>query len=367
MVPGLVPRGYITLLGAREGVGKTTLTTALAWQMTRPTGAGRFLGLEVPRAPVVYVNTDAADGQSRPVRFWLEQHRAAYPDGDMGMMHVFEPSGAGLNPEELGALEKLVSELGAALIIVDSFMGSFPGVESNRLEKALAPMLALRDLAARTGAALIVTDHLPKRAPGEKDGDRGIMGSVGKSAQARAVHLLSTVPPKDVDGRTVLKWFVEKQSFARSKYALGVEVIRTEDEDGHALSVELRPCDLPQDDGDTRGARAVMAVIAHLEASGGLQVPYADLVSVAVEKGNLRERAAKEATRKALGILGQRVEEVKLPFRGAPKVHRLKDVVPQCLKSENDVPDGKIFEAVPFALNEDLASNAEKEDEVLTW
>lgn len=368
LVPDLIPCGYITFLGAREGVGKTTLLTGLAWQMTRP-GCGEFIGRPVPRGGVIYLNTDAADGQSRPVRFWLEQHRATFPDGDMDGVTVLENSGAGLSPEEFRELLTLAEAKQARCIIIDSFMGTFPGIDGNKLDAVMLPMLALRDFAARTGAAVIVTDHLPKRAVGEKEGDRGIMGSTGKTAQARAVHLLTRVPPKEVNGLDVLRWEVRKASFSKSGYALGLEIQRTFDEEDRAVSVHLTPYDLPDEDGgpDTRGARAQDAVTAHLDGSGGELVPHAALVALAIERGNLRERAAREAVGRALGLMWERIEAVKQPGRGAPKAYRLKaDPEIQYHTATNTpeaVQDGVLFVAAPECHSSETATNTEEEGE----
>ena len=368
LVPDLIPCGYITFLGAREGVGKTTLLTGLAWQMTRP-GCGEFIGLPVPAGPVIYLNTDAADGQSRPVRFWLEQHRATFPDGEMSGVTVLENTGAGLSPEEFRELLTLAEAKQARCIIIDSFMGTFPGIDGNRLDAVMVPMLALRDFAARTGAAVIVTDHLPKKAAGEKEGDRGIMGSTGKTAQARAVHLLTRVPPREVGGLDVLRWEVRKSSFSKSGHALGLEIQRTFDEEDRAVSVYLTPYDLPEEEagGDTRGARATTAVMAHLDSSSGETVAHAALLALAVERGNLRERAAREAVGRALGLMWDRIEEVKQPGRGAPKSYRLKvDSDIQCHTATNTpeaVQDGVLFVADLECQSSLTATNAEKESE----
>ena len=372
LVPDLIPCGYITFLGAREGVGKTTILTGLGWQMTRPDG-GEFLGRPVPRGPVIYLNTDAADGRSRPVRHWLEQHQATFPDGDMDGIEVYENTGAGLSPDEFTELLKRAEEIGAQCIIIDSFMGTFPGIDGNRLDAVMLPMLALRDFAARTGAAVIVTDHLPKKAVGEREGDRGIMGSTGKTAQARAVHLLTRVPPNEVNGLDVLRWEVRKASFSKSGYALGLEVQRTFDEEDRALSVHLVPYDLPEEDtgGDTRGARATAAVMNHLDGSGGETVAHAALLALAIERGNLRERAAREAVGRALGLMWDRIEEVKQPGRGAPKAYRLKaDPEIQCHTATNSpeaVQDSVLFVAVPNCHSSPTATSAEGKLEVQTW
>lgn len=323
LVPELIPLGYITFLGAREGVGKTTLLTSLAWQMTRSEGRGEFLGETVPHGPVIYLNTDAADGEARSVRHWLEQHKHVCPDGDMRGVTVLEPTGAGLSQEELGDLLNMAREMKAKCVIIDSFMSTFVGLDANRLEQAMQPMLALRNFAAQTGAAVIVTDHLPKKAPNEKEGDRGIMGSTGKTAQARAVHLLTRVPPRDVEGREVLRWEVRKNSFARSGYALGIEVDRLEDEYGDVLGVRLNPCDLPNEDEgrDTRSDKAKAAVILALTSRVGEAVPHAELLAAAIQGGNVKERSAKQAIKEALGTLGSQVQVKTLAGRGQPKAY----------------------------------------------
>jgi AAA domain len=372
LVPDLIPCGYSTFMGAREGVGKTTLLTGLAWQMSRP-GGGEFLGRPVSPGPVIYLNTDAADGQARPVRYWLEQHRAMFPDGDMNGVTVLENTGVGLSPEEFMELLSLAEQRRARCIIIDSFMGTFPGIDGNKLDQVMGPMIALRDFAARTGAAVIITDHLPKKAVGEKEGDRGIMGSTGKGAQARAVHILTRVPPKEVEGRDVLRWEVQKASFAKRGYALGLEVERTFDEEGAALSVHLTPYDLPEEDSstDTHGGRATAAVMKHLESSGTQDVPHAELLALAIERGNLRDRAAREAVGRALGLLWDRIEEVKQPGRGAPKAYRLKAAPDmQCQTATNTleaVQDSLSFAAGPFCQGSPTATVQASEVEEFRW
>ena len=182
VVPDVFPAGYFAFFGAREGVGKTTILAGLLWQMSRPNG-GEFLGWRVPHGSSIYVNTDAPDGQSRTVRHWLEKHRAAYPDGDLSKISVIEPIEIGLAPGDLESIREHALGNGVQAIVIDSYMGAFPGQDINRLEQTMMPLSGLRELAARTKAAVIVTDHIPKRAPGEKDGDRGIMGSVAKSSK----------------------------------------------------------------------------------------------------------------------------------------------------------------------------------------
>lgn len=367
LVPGLIPAGYITFIGAREGVGKTTLMAALAWQMTRPAGRGEFLGQPIQPGPVIYLNTDAADGEARSVRHWLEQHRNTHPDGDMNGVTVLESTGAGLTIEEFTELLNMAREMKAACVIVDSFMGTFPGIDGNKLQDALRPMIALRDFAAQTGAAVIVLDHLPKKAANEKEGDRGIMGSTGKSAQARAVHLLTRVPPRDVEGREVLRWEVRKNSFAKSGHALGIEVERLEDAEGRVYGVHLNPCELPEEpEGrDTRSDRAKAAVIALLSERAGQAVSHGELLAAAIKGGNVKERSAQQAVREALGNLGGLVREVRMGGRGAPRAYVYGAEVQPEPASPDDVP--LIVEEPKSEKISHLKEQDSKPEEVLTW
>ena len=356
LVTDLIPLGYVSFVGALEGAGKTMLSSLLAVQMSRPDGRGQFLGQFVPRGPVIYVNTDAADGEARPVRYWLEMHATMYPDADLSLITVMEPSGAGLTPDEFRELLSIAREMKARCIIIDSFMSTFPGIDGNRLDQAMVPMLALRDLASQSGAAVIVLDHLPKKRPQEREGDRGIMGSTGKSAQARAVHLLTRVPPHDVDGREVLRWDVRKNSFARSGYAMGVEVERLTDEDGRMYGVNVQVCDLPDEPHrrDTRLDRARSAVIALLTASPGQPIAYAELEATAVRNGTLKARSAQQAVREAVGSLGECVEA-----RGRPRVYTY---TAQASPQRHDTQD----EAVPV-FDDALRPDSPGQVEVLMW
>ncbi len=324
LVPELFPIGFLSFVAAKQGTGKTMLLTALAWQMTRPAGRGTFLGRPVAHGPVIYVNTDGADNnEARAVRYWLEQQQALYSDGDIDLIKVVENDTL-VDREELADLLSMARELGAVCIIIDSFMTTFSGVDGNKLDQVMGPMMALRDFAAKTNTVVIVVDHLPKRMAGEKLGDRGVMGSTGKSAQARSVHIITDASPEDTTGREILRWRVDKHNFARSGYDFGIEVHREFNEEGRPAAVRLEPCELPdQDHRDTRADRATAAVMAHLQASTG-DVPHAELVAVAIEKGNLKDRAARDAVGQAVGLMWDRLEVVEQPKRGAPKVYRLK-------------------------------------------
>jgi hypothetical protein len=365
LVPDLVPAGYVTILGAREGVGKTTALTSLLWQMSRPAGRGRWLDIPVPYGNSVYVNTDAPDGESRTVRFWLEKHKAAYGDGNMDSITVFEPGDAGLLAADWAMLEDHIKANDVKAVVLDSFMGTFTAIDQSRADAVLGPLVRLRNVAARTGVALIVTDHLPKKAVGERDGDRGVMGSVAKTAQARSVLLLTRIAPNECEGKNAVKLTVEKQSYTNRLEPFGLE-FEFGGMDSDTEWVKLTRFELPEDDTRPAMTRAKAAVNHALKlAVAGAWVPYKHLVAVAVDMANVGERWAKDAVRATITDLGDSVEVTELATPGKPKSCRLKvktvalttehlAVAPGSASMpqiENSVPDEQLFEAVPSASN----------------
>jgi len=314
---GLAPRGFVSVVAALPGVGKTAILTGLAWQATRP--QGELLGRKVESTPVVYVDFDAASGDGRGIRWWIERHKAAYPDGDIDRLMVYEPDKDtyGLGEKELAQLEEVVKQTGAGLVIVDSFLAAFP-VDPRRAEQVYAPLRALADLAARTGAAVVVVDHLPKPINGEQAGVRGVLGSIAKTAAARAVHVLVRVPPRDVGGRHVLKWEVQKNTFARIPDPFGVEVI-FEPEKVYVVETPL-----PEGVGNPQKDKA-KAVVVNMLSTGEVVTRKALLEKIAQE-ANVTRRTAERYLDKIVEEMN--LSKVYMPGRGAPIGYRWAEASP---------------------------------------
>ena len=51
---------------------------------------GRDSDIPTDHNPLIHVDCDAP-GDGRSIRFWLEKHQAAYPDGDRNQIEVLEP------------------------------------------------------------------------------------------------------------------------------------------------------------------------------------------------------------------------------------------------------------------------------------
>lgn len=335
-VDELILKGYLNLVASLPGHGKTAMLTGLAWQASR-VGGGEFLGERVEPGVTIFVDYDAP-GDGRSVRFWLEKHRAAYPDGDIGKIIVLEPDidTFGMSEGELAQLTNMVRATGASLVIVDSFMAAFPNTDPIKLTAVQGPFWYLRRLATETGAAVILIDHLPKPMVGEVAGARGVMGSIAKPAQSRTVHLLTRVPAKEVQGRNVLRWDVHKMSFAALPEPFGVELHF----DADAVRIELT--ELPESAGETKTDRALRAMQSHLEKNRGLVVHRKDLLQVGIREANVRERAAASALKELLERLGDEVAAVKLTGQGSPVGYRLKGEegnIPEPLASEHQTAE----------------------------
>lgn len=316
-VDGLILQGYINTIASLPGEGKTALLTGLAWQASREDGV--FLDRSVSYGATLYVDFDAP-GDGRTIRYWLDKHRKAFGDGNLSKIVVLEPDldTFGMTELELEQLTEVAKDTKAKLILVDSFSSAFPSVDPLKLVQVQGPLWYLRRLASETGAAVVIVDHLPKPVSGEKAGARGIIGSVAKSAQARAVHILSRVPPRDVEGKNVLRWDTTKMSYSARPKPFGVEL---RFDDG---AVFIDAVDLPQGHRETRTERAVRAIQDYLELRRGQVVSHQELVDVALQEADLRKRATADAIRIVRNRYGKELITTILPGRGKPQGYKLK-------------------------------------------
>jgi len=326
-VDELFLRGYINTIASLPGEGKTALLTGLAWQLSRPEGC--FLDRQLSQGNTLYVDFDAP-GDGRSLRYWLDKHKQAFPDGDINRIRVLEPDDNtyGLGEAEIGKLVSLAEEMQADLILIDSFSSAFPTTDPVKLVQVQGPLWHLRKLATETNAAVVILDHLPKPVNGEKAGARGVIGSVAKSAQARAVHILSRIPASEIGGRNVLRWDVTKMSYSSRTEPFGVELRFDQD------AVFVERIALPQAHSETRTARAVRAVQDYLEARRGEVVPHAIIIDVAITEGGLRKRTAAEVLRLVKQQYGADLSTLILPGRGKPQGY--------CLAIETKLDDKPI-------------------------
>lgn len=185
-----IPAGALTLLAGREGIGKSLLGYSLAADITRGTLAGNRAGMP---APVLVIATEDSWSQTIVPRLM-----AANANLDL-ILRVTATTGTGGDtgvnlPVDLAALEQLVKEEGAALVLLDPLMSRLDsGLDSHKdaeVRQALEPLVAL---AERTGVALLGLIHVNKTAT--SDPLTSIMASRAFAAVARAVLYVA----RDVD------------------------------------------------------------------------------------------------------------------------------------------------------------------------
>jgi len=313
-VENLILKGYLNMIASLPGQGKTVLLTGLAWQATRANG--KFLNKPIKHGASIYVDFDAP-GEGRSIRFWLNKHKQAYPDGNQDKIIVLEPDpktfGMGLG--ELEQLKQHIHKLNIQTIIIDSFMSAFPNTDPVKLTQVQGPLWYLRNLASETKTAIILIDHLPKPQNGEQAGNRGILGSIAKPAQARTVHLL-TKQPKDETNKHILKWTPTKMSYAALPDPFAVE-LEFQDE-----AVYITTADLPQAP-LTQTQEAIKIMRHHLLQNPNTIITRKELLKLAMQETHLKQRAAIDALSSLIKDLSPNLKTIELKGRGKPIGYKL--------------------------------------------
>lgn len=342
---GLFPHGYLSIVAALAGVGKTVLLTYLMWQASRENG-GYFLGRRVEPAPCIYLDFDAP-GDGRNILYWLDKHEESYPDGDRSKIIALEPGPftGDMNKYVVKELRAMILESNAGVLILDSFMAAFPNTDQIKANTVMGPMTTLRQIASDLGIPVVVIDHLPKPMAGEQAGARGVMGSVAKTAQARSVHILTRLAKEQVGNANVLKWAVDKMSYGRRPEPFGVELKFQE----HGLSIE--PYDLPDESPTNKTATAQRAMLDHLEANRGATVSRKTLLGVAIDETGASQRTAELALQRLQSSLDGELITTAMPGVGNPTGYRL---IPHALgnlavNALNTVQDEETITAKGFA------------------
>lgn len=183
---GRLARGAISLLGGREGAGKSTIAADLAAAVTVGTLPGAYFGK--PRGVIIVATEDDFAVTIGP--------RLVAAGADLARVFVVESTeGAELSlPDDLPAIELHAVEHGVALMILDPMISRLGTLDTHRdadVRQALEPLAAT---AERAGFGVLGLIHLNKTAT--SDPTRALMGSVAFAAVARSV-LLAAYDPDD--------------------------------------------------------------------------------------------------------------------------------------------------------------------------
>jgi hypothetical protein len=217
--PDRLPAGMIAVLDGEPGAGKSTLVTDFIARLT----TGRPFPNETiasrPPSDVVFLgDEDSPEHTMRP--------RLYAAGADSSRVHLVTDIGGhrARLPDDGEAIERVVVERGARLLVVDpvsSYVGQADFHRDNEVRSALAP---LAGIAQRTGATVLLLRHF-RKSGGINAMGRGL-GSVAVIALART-GLILAADPDDPTSR-ILAW---------SKLSVG------------PLPVSLR-CQLQSEDGD---------------------------------------------------------------------------------------------------------------------
>ncbi|QXD17023.1 AAA family ATPase [Rhodocaloribacter litoris] len=202
--PGRLALGKLTILDGDPGLGKSTLYCDLAARIT--TGRPWPDAPDAPPGePAAVVIVTCEDGIADTIRPRLEEAGA-----DLSRVHVIQAVREGEDltvprlPDHIDAIEAVVQETGAALLVVDPIMAHLGDrINAHRdadVRRALTPLALLCE---RCGCAALVVRHLNKMTGGDPLYRGG--GSIGIIGQARLGLLLASHPEHETaDGVRVL-------------------------------------------------------------------------------------------------------------------------------------------------------------------
>ncbi len=232
--PRYLPRGKLAILDGDPEMGKSLLTIALIARFTRggATPDGELLTRE-STCILLSAEDDAEDTiRPRAEAACVDLSRLVIPKLN-GKMPKF--------PDDIPALEELIRERGADLVVIDPLMAFLPPKVSANIDQCVRLALTpLADMASRTGCAVLMVRHLTKCKR-----DRAILrgqGNIGIVAAMRTA-LFVAPHPKDPTARV---FAVAKKNLGARPPSLGYRVV--ESPEGQPVIEWTGPVDLTADE-----------------------------------------------------------------------------------------------------------------------
>ena len=202
LIQGLLPRGYVTLLGGHGGSGKSLL--ALTWAAHIAHGCG-WAGFEVTKGRVLFASLE--DG-SELVRYRLGKIVQAFNFELGGNLNAFDGTDEGhalAHPRLQGgvrsvcktqAMDRLLElSAGYDLVVIDNASDAYAGNENDRSEVRAFLKGMLGDMAARNNQAVLLLAHIDKQAARVGAAGNNYSGSTAWHNSSRS--RLALVPSDD--------------------------------------------------------------------------------------------------------------------------------------------------------------------------
>lgn len=222
LVRGRLARGWLVLLGAKPGVGKTWLAEDLA--VALPTGRP-WLGHDVPRpGRVLYV--DAENGDDLALERLRQLGATADALGDR--LHYTTETVSFPAEPDVDRLRATLDRHKPDLVILDTLASAAPSAERDT-ESAAAFYSAVWHLIRDRGAALILLVHLRKSLQGASKDD-ALDAFRGAGHLVGAAHRAWTLEPVALDKPVFLLHDVKARR-GRKLPTIRVEVVDEPDSD----------------------------------------------------------------------------------------------------------------------------------------
>lgn len=188
---GYLPLGKVVTIDGDPGVGKSTLTLDLAARVS--TGSPMPDGTAPVKGSVMILS--AEDGLADTIRPRLDA-AGADPERVITVTGITGPDGESRPlsfPEDIPAIEQIITENGVVLVVVDVLMAYLSGqVNSHRDQDVRRALHVLSAMAERTGCCVVVLRHLNKTSGGNAMYRGG--GSIGIIGAARAGFMCGADP-----------------------------------------------------------------------------------------------------------------------------------------------------------------------------
>lgn len=181
--------GTFALVGGREGIGKSLCVLTLAADLTRGELPGCHHG--APKAVLIAATEDSWEHTIVPRLMAARADLTRVYRVEIATSKVLQ--GELSIPEDLADLERVILEVGAALLILDPLLSRLAGkLDSHKdaeVRQALEPIVTLAD---RSGCTVVGLIHVNKS--GSQDALTSLMGSRAFAAVARAVLFVMKDP-----------------------------------------------------------------------------------------------------------------------------------------------------------------------------